>query len=384
MLILAGVGYWVYAGHLKLGAARDPSNNVIEIGMGSIEETVTAQGKLEPKQYVEVGTQVSGQLKVLHVNIGDTVKKGDLIAEIDPQVYESAVAGDEARLKTLQAQKAQAEAQQVQAQQKLTRSQTLFQQEAVSKEVLQDAETALKVAVAAVKSLAAQIDEAQSTVDGDKTKLSYTKIYAPMDGIVVSQSAQQGQTLNANQTAPIVVQVADLDTMTVRAQVAEADVSKLKPDMALYFTTLGSQRKWKGAIRQILPTPETINDVVLYDVLVDVENKDHQLMTGMSAQIFFELGNAENVPLIPVAVLGKHLEKKDSDLGQAYVAHVVYATGAIEDNIIYIGLIDRTNAEVKSGLAVGDKVVIPVIQSSGSAQSKQQGATPRSGFRARL
>lgn len=135
--------------------------------------------------------------------------------------------------------------------------------------------------------------------------MTYTKIFSPIDGIVVSQAVREGETLNANQVTPTVVQVADLNTMTARAQVAEADITRLYQGMEVYFNTLGSRgRKWSGKIRQILPIPEIINDVVLYNVLVDVENKDRRLLPQMSAQMFFVMGGVEQVPLVPVAAAG--------------------------------------------------------------------------------
>src|SRR5690606_29538428 len=114
----------------------------------------------------------------------------------------------------------------------------------------------------------------------------------------------EGQTLNANQSAPIVVRIADLDTMTVWAQVAEADIPRIQPDMPVYFTTLGMpERRFQAKVEQIYPTPQTVNDVVLYNVLIDVPNKERLLMTSMTAQVFFLLGEAKNVPLVPMAAL---------------------------------------------------------------------------------
>jgi len=354
------------------------------ITLGSIEDIVTAQGKLEPKDYVDVGAQVSGQIKVLHTDIGSTVKKGDLIAEIDPLVYQSRVAGDAAQLKTLAGQKAEIEATIKQAQQKLARNQTLIASNAISRETVEDSQTDLDVANAKLKSIKAQIEEAQSTLEGDQVNLSYTKIYAPMDGTVVDRAIKEGQTINASQTAPVIVQVANLDIMTVRAQVAEADVSRLRNDMAVYFTTLGaSARRWNGQIRQILPTPETVNDVVLYNVLIDVDNSDHSLMTGMTTQNFFIVAKADNVAVIPVTALGKRVAAQDNDTGTAYEVSAVRG-GKIETTVIHIGLMDRKTAEVKSGLIEGDRVVMPQPAKgtkSAPAAKGGSGAPPGMGLR---
>ena len=276
LIAIALAGYaWYTTRHRQVEAADAADIEFVAVTTGRIEETVTAQGKIETKEYVDVGAQVSGQLKKIHVEIGDTVKAGDLLAEIDPRVYESRVEADRAQLKTLAAQLAEQQAQITLARQVLERNRRLIKSNAVSQEVLEDSEAALKVALARAASLKAQIEQAQSTLKGDETNLSYTKIYAPIDGTVVSQSAREGQTLNASQQAPVIVQLANLNAMTVRAQVAEADVMRLRVGMPVYFTTLGSlDRRWQGTVRQILPSPEIINEVVLYNALVDVDNRD--------------------------------------------------------------------------------------------------------------
>lgn len=361
LLLLAGGG-WAYTQSSHSEEAEKAKTSLATLATGTLEDLVTAQGTLEPKDYVDVGSQASGQVKVLAAEVGDEVKKGDLIAEIDPEVFETRVAADEARLKTLQAQRSQQEAELLSARQKLKRNQVLIKDNAISKEVLEDAQTAVKVADAQLAALDAQIEEAVSTLEGDKASLSYTKIYSPMDGTVVSQSVRQGQTVNANQTTPTIVQVANLDVMTVKAQVAEADIMKLTPDMYAYFKTLGSgERKWEGKIRQILPSPEVINDVVLYNVLLDVDNKDHSLMSGMSTQMFFVAGKAENAVLIPVGALIKRVPAQDSETGQAYQVKIMDRKVQAE-RVIQIGLMDRVMAEVKSGLKAGDQVVIPTAQ----------------------
>ena len=366
-LMLAGAG-WAYTQSSHSEEAEKAKVSLAVLSTGNLEDLVTAQGKLEPKDYVDVGSQASGQVKILAAEVGDEVKKGDLIAEIDPEVFETRVAADEARLKTLQAQKTQQEAELTSARQKLKRNQALIKDNAISKEVLEDAQTAVKVADAQLSALDAQIEEAVSTLEGDKASLSYTKIYSPMDGTVVSQSVRQGQTVNANQTTPTIVQVANLDVMTVKAQVAEADIMKLTPDMYAYFKTLGSgERKWEGKIRQILPSPEVINDVVLYNVLLDVDNKDHSLMSGMSTQMFFVAGKAENAVLVPVGALVKRLPDQDNETGQAYQVRVMEDKVQAE-RVVHIGLMDRVMAEAKSGLKAGDQVIIPAAQVKAATQ----------------
>jgi len=368
--LVAGGSYW-YAAAQKL---QIDSLRPIAVTRGTIEEVVTAQGKLEAKQYVDVGTQVSGQVKTIHVEIGDAVTKGELLAEIDPRVYQAQVEANEARINSLKAQLNQQKAEQTLAEQNLKRNQNLIAINAVSQQVLQESESQAAVEKAQVDSIVAQIQETESNLQGSRTSLGFTKIYAPMAGTVTTMPAREGQTLNANQTAPIILQVANLDTMTVRAQVAEADVTRLKEGMAVYFTTLGNtERRWQGKVRQILPSPQIVNDVVLYDVLIDVKNEGRQLMTGMTAQVFFIFAKAENATIIPAEALTRPVPKEDNELGKAYRVSVMTETGQ-EQRVIRVGLQTRTQAEVKAGLAAGDRILINRPQSGAVAANNPQRA----------
>jgi macrolide-specific efflux system membrane fusion protein len=369
---LAGGGWYWYA-----GAARRPDQNaqrLITITRGTIEEVVTSQGKLEAKQYVDVGTQVSGQIKNLHVEIGDAVKQGQLLAEIDPRVYQAQVEANEARLNSLRAQLNQQKAQLTLAEQNLKRNRDLIAVDAVSRQALQETESEAAVAKAQVASIQAQIQETESNIKGNKTNLSFTKIYAPMSGTVTTRPAREGQTLNANQSTPTILQIADLDTMTVRAQVAEADVTKLKEGMPVYFTTLGnSERRWQGTVRQILPSPQIINEVVLYDVLIDVRNEDRQLMTGMTAQVFFIFGRAENAVIAPAEALTRRVAEQDNESGKAY--RVTVLTGQDrEQRVIHVGLQTRAQAEVTAGLNPGDRILLNRPQEPGAATAPNSAA----------
>lgn len=358
LIVLAGLWLGARAFVPGLRPAQAPAaGTTAAVVTGTLEAVVTAQGKLEPKDYVDVGAQVSGLIVKMHAETGDSVRNGDLIAEIDPDVYEAQVKGDEARLKTLEAQRAEQTALVAQARQKRDRNAALYKDQAVSREASEDAQTGFNVAAARLVSLEAQIDEARSRLEGSRANLNYTRIYAPMDGTVVSQSVKEGQTINANQTAPVIAQVANLDTMTVRAQVAEADIGKLYTEMPVYFTTLGAQdRRWEGRVRQILPAPETVNDVVLYNVLVDAENEDRRLMTGMTTQMFFVLGRAEDAPVIPAAALLKRVPEADTDEGQAYEVRV--AGPAPETRTVIVSLSDRSRAAIAKGLRPGETVML--------------------------
>jgi macrolide-specific efflux system membrane fusion protein len=302
---LLALGAGGYFGWNAWNGSSDAARYTTAIAQrGDLEDTVTATGILQPRDYVDVGTQVSGQVKKLHATIGDTVKQGQLLAEIDPTVYLSRVDANRAQLRTQQAQLTDREAQLALAQQQYQRQENMMRENATTKDALQTAEAALKSAKAQIGVLNAQLEQTRSTLRGDEASLSYTKIYAPMSGTVVSENAKQGQTLNANQSAPIVVRIADLSTMTVQSQVSEADVSKLRVGQDVYFTTLGNQSKrWYGKLRQINPTPEVVNNVVLYNALFDVGNPERALMTQMTAQVFFVIAQAKDAVIIPVSAL---------------------------------------------------------------------------------
>ncbi|MGJ0483907.1 MAG: efflux RND transporter periplasmic adaptor subunit [Methylomicrobium sp.] len=357
MLITAGAALRYYFQKEAESTQASLKDSTVQIDYGDIEENVTAQGKLEPKEYVDIGAQVTGQLQKLFVEIGDVVKTGQQLAQIDPRIYAARVQADEASINNLKAQLVQQEALILFANRQYVRNQKLYPTKAVSQETLQNSESNSKAALAIADSIRAQIQQVESTLSGDRTNLGYTKIFAPMDGTVVQQTARAGQTLNANQQTPNIMQLAKLDKMTVRSQTAEADIMRIKTGMPVYFTTLGSdQRRWQGVVRQILPTPEVLNNVVLYNVLVDVDNEDGQLMSGMSAQVFFVLGEVKHVPVIPVNALGKRLPDQDNEKGRAYQIKEIDADNQVREKVIHVGLQNRRFAEIRDGLSAGDRV----------------------------
>ena len=345
---------------LVLGRDRQPPVETVAVVRGDIQKTVTAVGALQPKSYVDVGTQVSGRVEKIHVEIGRDVKAGDLIAEIDPKVYQSTVRKDQANLEQLKAQLSQQIAERNLAQEQSERNKRMLDSHAVSQSAADEAEATFKVTDAAVASTSAQIKAAEATLEGSRTNLSYTKVYSPIAGTIVSQSTLEGQTVNAVQSAPVIVQVANLDVMTVWAQVAEADVPKIRAGTSAYFTTLGApDERWKGVVRQVQPTPETVNDVVLYNVLVDVQNADHKLLPQMTVQVFFVLDEASDVPVVPLNALHAIDQTKG-----IYRADVLVDSG-VESRQVTVGLSNRSQAQVRSGLAVGDRIVVSPADSDG-------------------
>jgi macrolide-specific efflux system membrane fusion protein len=417
---LGGAGYYgCTAWNGASSSAAQYTTAVVQ--RGDLEDTVTATGILQPRDYVDVGTQVSGQVKKLYAEVGSTVKSGQLLAEIDPTVYTSKVDADRAQIRTQEAQLADKQAQLALAEQQYKRQMNLQRENATTQDAVDSAAAALRSAKAQIDVLKAQADQTRSALRGDEANLSYTKIYAPMSGTVVSQTTKQGQTLNANQQAPIVLRIADLATMTVQSQVSEADVSKLKVGMDVYFTTMGNQAKrWYGTLRQIEPTPVTVNNVVLYNALFDVENPDRALMTQMTAQVFFVTAQAKDAVQVPITALrgigagerrranagegasGKAADRRaasgsdgaatkgagdgartrsaggsratDTDPrvrfanGRAMV-RVVKPDGTLEDREVKVGVMSRVTAQIVSGLEAGEQVV------TGSATPRSAGAS---------
>jgi macrolide-specific efflux system membrane fusion protein len=282
---------------------------------------------------------------------------------------------------SLQAQLAERQAQQKLAAQQHARNKKLFAADAVSEEQLQQSAAAEEESAAQVSALRAQIQQTASQLKGNEANLRYTKIYAPMSGTVVSITARQGQTLVSSQQAPVILRIADLNTMTVWAQVSEADVPKIRVGMPVYFNTLGqTERRWTGKVRQILPTPETVNNVVLYNTLFDVANPDQVLKPQMSAQVYFVLAEADDALLVPSAALQplkkpktdaavaekpKRAEEKAAGEGgkkaKTYLVRVV-EDGRVEEREVHIGVMTRLQAQVISGLAEGETVVVGVAQ----------------------
>ncbi|MCL2473747.1 MAG: efflux RND transporter periplasmic adaptor subunit [Alphaproteobacteria bacterium] len=354
VIAASGAYFW-----LTKGDDKNSFRNTVTVGIGNIEDAVTAQGSLEPKEYVDVGLQVSGQIQKIHVDVADTVEVGQLLVEIDPRIYQAAVEENRATLRSFNAQIVEQEASVALARKQFDRNYILYKSNAVSRNAFEQSAAVLKEAEARLVSLRAQRERAESALNAAETNLGFTKIYAPMAGVVAMLAVREGATLNAVQSSPTLLQLADLSVMTVKAQVAEADISNISLGMPARFTILGeTERSWHGKVRLIQPTPSIENDVVLYDVLIDVNNEDKRLMNGMSAQVFFERGKAENVLILPREALGRRMRDSDNDKGRAYQVEVVIRN-TTETRTITIGLTDRIKAEVTSGLTQGDIVAVP-------------------------
>lgn len=299
-------------------------------------------------------------MKSLKVERGDPVKADQLIAEIDPALADTALTAANAALESMTAEHALKQAQLVLAQVQEYRNDELFTNRLISTSDRDITKAAYDVAFAGAASLGAQMKQAAAAIDTAKANLGYTKITAPMAGEVVSISLLEGQTLNANQSAPNILRIADISTVTVWAQVSEADIVRVKPGLNVYFTILGDTKRWNGKVRQILPTPELINNVVFYDVLFDIPNKDGELKIQMTAQVFIVLAQAKGVLLIPAAAIGNAGE------GASVKVRVLKADGTVESRTIKIGIKSELSAEVKDGLKEKELVIIGETAATGS------------------
>ncbi len=305
--LLVAIGIWK---HFFSKNADAENYLTATVERGEIQNLVTATGVLQPREYVDVGAQVSGQLRKLLVVVGQQVKAGDLLAEIDATVFRAKVDGIRAQLQNQQAQLGDRQAQLALAKIKIDRQQNLFKDDATTKEAVQVAEASFQSAGAQLKALQAQIQQTESSLRAEEANLAYARIYAPMSGTVVSITSRQGQTLNANNQAPNIMRIADLSTMTVQTQVSEADIGKLHVGMPVYFTTLGGQDyRWYSKLNRVEPTPQVTNNVVLYNALFDVPNDNGALMTSMSTQVFFIAAQARDALVIPASAINFKVRK---------------------------------------------------------------------------
>ena len=330
---------------------------------GDVECTVVAAGIVQPVKYVDVGAQTSGVLQSVKVNRGDQVSKNQLLATIDPVLATTALTSANAALENMTSQRSLKQATLVLAKLQRDRNDDLFVRGLVSASDRDITRAGYDVAFADAASLSAQMKVATAAVTTGKANLGYTKILAPMAGEIVSISLLEGQTLNANQSAPNILRIGDIDTVTVWAQVSEADIVRVKPGQGVYFTILGDSLRWNGAIRQILPTPELINNVVFYDVLFDIPNPKRELKIQMTAQVFIVLAQAKKVLLIPVAAIGNAGED------EALNVQVLKPDGTVELRAIKIGIKSEISAEVTDGLTEKERVVIGKLATQGTTKS---------------
>lgn len=352
--------------------SSDPQHQYItaKVERGNIERTVLADGTIKAYKQVSVGAQVSGQIKKLYVLLGHRVKKGDMIAEIDDLTQQNNVKQTEASLESLKAQRASKMALLNNDRLTYQRQQKLIQQQAGIQADLDLAKSTLESISADIEALNAEIVRAQIAVDTAKLDLGYTRIKAPIDGIVVAIPVEEGQTVNSVQSAPTIVKIAQLDKMTVEAKISEADVVLVKKGMPVYFSILGQPNHfYRGlTLRDIQPAPDSINNdntqssmvsggnstsAIYYNGLFDVKNTEGKLRISMTAQVYIVLGSAHNVITVPTQAI--HQDASDLKHGIVYVQN---RAGRIFPQKVTLGLSDMMQSEVVSGLSEGQDVIV--------------------------
>jgi membrane fusion protein, macrolide-specific efflux system len=330
-----------------------------------LEESVLATGILKAFKTVAVGAQVNGQLKTLHVALGDTVKKGQLLAEIDPVLPLNNLRDSEAQVENLRAQKRSKQSLLKQYQLACQRQSEMYARDATSRADLENAQAQLEGTRYDIRALEAQIKKAIIAVGTAQANLGYTRIHAPIDGTVISIDTEEGQTVISNQTATTILTLATLDTMTVKAKISEADVTRVKPGLPTYFTLLGdSDTRYYGKLRTIEPSPVSSGtttsgtassgssgSAIYYYGLFEVPNPDNRLKVSMTTQVTVVLKQAKQALCIPVSALGER--QKD---GKTTVR--VLVGDQAETRTIRTGVSNNVQIQVLDGLREGEKVII--------------------------
>ncbi|MFM5670607.1 efflux RND transporter periplasmic adaptor subunit [Aeromonas hydrophila] len=363
-LVLVGAGWLL----LPSTAAPTTSYITTPVERRDLEQSVLADGTLQAQQLVSVGAQVSGQIKALHVALGEQVKQGDLLVEIDDLTQQNALKDAEAALDNVQAQLASRRATLHNNQLVFERQRKVLARGLGSQADYDSAEATLTATRADIRALTAQSVQARIAVDTARVNLGYTRIVSPMAGTIVAIPVELGQTVNAVQSTPTMVKVARLDTMTVEAQISEADVIRVSAGLPIYFTVLGApERRYQARLRAIEPAPDSINDdttsssststAVYYNGLFEVENPEGALRIGMTAQVHIVLATERDALVIPAIALS----------GDRVL--VVDGAGQPQWRQVKVGLNNKVDAQILSGLEAGESVVV----SQSMAQSQQSG-----------
>jgi macrolide-specific efflux system membrane fusion protein len=331
--------------------------DTVTVRRGDIQQTVDAAGKLQLYKWADTYAQLGGQVKEVLVAIGDTVKADQVLLEIAPTQQATKVESNRAQMARLQADLADQRGQLDFAQLQFKRQTQLKAQNATREEAFESARMNASSASARVDAITAQIRELEATMKIDEEARKQTHVRAPMSGTVVSMAARTGQMVAAAQPAVPLVRIADLSEMTVAARVAEDDVTRLRPGMTASFTTPGYPGKhWSGKLRQVIPIPADgtgeQGKQAFYIVLFEVKNADHELMSGMSAQVQFSVAQARDALLLPASGLGA----QDED--GLYNVNVLDAGQRVSARKVKVGLRNAQQAQILSGLAAGDKVLV--------------------------
>lgn len=355
LLCGAAIPLFSYWRHKDLPTPAPKPLETVTATVGAVAQTVNASGKLTLYHYVDVGSQLAGQVKDVYVPVGETVKAGRLLLEIVPPPDTARVESTRAQLARLNADLTDQNAQYDFAQLQFQRQTRLMADHATREESLESSRTAMLSSSAKLDAIRAQIQQVEANMKNDEEMRKQSHITAPISGTVVSLSAHQGQMLSAGQTT--LLRIADLTRMTVQARVAEFDVTKLHKGMAAMFSTPGLPGKhWYGKLNLIMPLP--IDDSAqqgkpsFYTVLFDVANPDRELMSGMNANVEFVITQTDNAVTIPSCLL-----QADPELNQPTL-DVLDANGAIHARKVVIGLRNQRQTQVIAGLQAGERIAV--------------------------
>jgi HlyD family secretion protein len=348
-----------------------------KITRGSIAEVVTANGTLNPLQLINVGTQVSGQISQVYVELNDEVKAGQLLAEIDPSLLKAQLRQSHASLETLRTAYEQ-------AQRDLNRTRMLVEKDYVAKVELERAQQSFLAAKNSYES-------AKSQVERDEVNLNYTKITSPIDGVVIAQEITLGQTMAANFQTPNLYKIAgDLTKMKIDVSLSESDIAKVKKGMPAMFTVDAyPDREFSGKVQMVNLNPNNQAGVVTYTVTVAVENEDKALLPGMTAYVSITLSEVKDVLRVPAAALrftppqeqvsglqrllqggGAMRSRRDRDQNKTVsesggaVKRTIYLlkSGELVPTEVYVGATDETHVEISGdGIAEGHPVVTGIM-----------------------
>jgi macrolide-specific efflux system membrane fusion protein len=367
LLAAAAGGYAYWQSRQQPGPAQRAALPSVVAVTGDIEDAVLASGSLEPVRQVSVGAQVSGRVISLKVELGQSVAAGDLIAEIDGVTLQNALRSAEADLAALRAQREERSASLAYAESVLERQERMVAQNAVSRDAFENARMTVRTAKAQIAALDAQIAAGGIKVETARVNLGYTRITAPSAGTVLAIVTQEGQTVNAVQSAPTIVVLGDVSSMTVKAKISEADVLRVKPGQQVYFSVLGApERRFPGKVRFVEPAPDTLKTqnassssaasstssttaAIYYNALFEVPNPDGYLLTSMTAQVTVVVGSAKDAVLVPSTAVRRR--------GRESFVDVVDGSGGSQPRKVTVGLDNKIQAEITSGLKAGERVV---------------------------
>lgn len=359
---------------LACGGGTPVSYDTTTVDKGDIVAKVTASGTVSAHVTVQVGSQVSGRVQEIGVDFNSRVAKDEVIARIDPRLIESDVEQARANLYAAKSRLESAQARAADAKRRADRAQGLSDRKLVAQADADTAAADLVVASADVAAARGSVEQATAALDEARLRLSYTEIVSPIDGVVISRNVDVGQTVAASFQAPVLFEIAeDLTHMQVEASVSEADVGKLVADLPARFTVdAWPDDPFLGVIRQVRFAPLVQQNVVTYEVIVDVENPDLKLRPGMTANVTFEIDRRDQAVRVPNSALRfKPSDAPEGPRGRAADGTRtvwVLAEGVPSPVIIKAGLSDGAFTEVIGGtLPIGAEVITD--ESGGSKKS---------------